>query len=371
MRKQIQPLSQIAPRIAAILLIVSILVSCQLLPSPIAVSSEESIEDTPADETPETPPDLPEIFETSLLNPLDVPHAYTEEVCKYLRNKWNPLNAEPGTVVLAILINNINRGTADLPGSISVQEFKDLMEQLQAQGFEAINSKQLQAFVERNIKIPPRSVVLIQLGNQNVDFFEVLYQGYFEDYGWPVINAWVSDNQTEETLRQDNYLLEQKGFVDHQAGGVSVDATLTDSSAKIVIARELQGSLDGFASTFSKTPTIIVWPNGGFGIRPVDAARQLRFKIGFTANARGPIMYNWVPLANEADPERPDLIPEGPIGDPVMTLPAFPAQDALYAIDLARMIGKEASGYALKNKDIEHKYYEIVCADSYGPMPTP
>jgi len=370
MRKQTQTLKQIAPLITVILLIVSLLVSCQLLPSS-TPTPDESLTENSSAEALVTPPDLPVTFQSTLLNPLDTPHVYTEETCKYLRNKWNPLNAEPGTVVLAILFNNINRGTADLPGSINVQDFKDLMEQLRAQGFEAIDSKQLQAFVERNIKIPPRSVVLIQVGNQNVEFFEVLYQGYFEKYGWPVVNAWVSDNQTSEAIRQGNFLLEEKGLVDHQAGGISPDRILSDNTAKIVIARELQGSLDGFAATFSKTPTMVIWPNGGFGIRPVDAARQLRFKLGFTANARGPIMYNWVPLADEVDPARPDLIPEGPISDPVMTLPAFPAEEALNAIDLARIIGKEAKDYALSNKDIEHTYYEIVCADAYGPMPTP
>jgi hypothetical protein len=112
-------------RSTLILSIVSILVSCQLTPSP-AVNEEPAVSADPA-------PPLPEMFQTDLLNPIDTPHTYVEETCRYLRNKWNPLNAKPGTVVMVILFKNINRGTADLPDSISVIEFFALMDQLAAQ----------------------------------------------------------------------------------------------------------------------------------------------------------------------------------------------------------------------------------------------
>ena len=59
------------------------------------------------------------------------------------------------------------------------------------------------------------------------------------------------------------------------------------------------------------------------------------------------------------------------INDPLMTLPTFSPNEAFLAIDLARNIGKEAAAYAQSNKEAEHKYYEIVCEEEYGPMPTP
>lgn len=362
-RNTIQP---IFLRFTLVLSIVSILVSCQLNPSaatPALVSTEQA--------TVESAPPLPETFQTDLLNPIDTPHTYVEETCRYLRNKWHPLNAQPGTVVMIILFKNINRGTAEIPDSIWIKDFFDLMDQLKAQGFEAINTEQLQAFMERNIAIPPRSVVLIQDSNQTEIYFDKNFREYFEKWGWPVVNGWVSEKDVDPILLEGNFSLEYEGFIDHQARGISQDVVLSDDTAKTIIARELQGSLNGFADQLGKTPNAIIWPNGGFGIRPVEAARQLRFKLGFTQNPRGPIMYNWVPLADSVDVERPTLIPEGKINDPLMTLPVYSPQEAFNAIDIVRAIGRTAGEYALSNKEIEHKYYEIVCSEEYGPMPTP
>lgn len=356
------PYYEILLRFTILFSIVSILVSCQLNQTPVENSASTSL--------PVEPP-LPGMFTTGLLNPLDTPHTYVEETCRYLRNKWNPLNAAPGTVVMIILVKNINPGTGDLPDSVSVVEFFELMDQLRAQGFEAVNTDQLQAFIERNVEIPPRSFLLIQDGNQGVEYYDKYFREYFFMYGWTVTNGWVSEREVDASLLAENFTLEYEGFIDHQARGITPNARLTDDSAKVIIARELQGSLTGFADQFGKTPTAILWPNGGFGMRPIEAARQLRFKLGFTNNLRGPIMYNWVPLGDAVDPERPGLIPEGLINDPPMTLPVFSPTEALAAIDAARAIGKAAGEYASSNKEAEYKYYEVVCEEEYGPMPTP
>ncbi|HCR71608.1 MAG TPA: hypothetical protein DIW23_09205, partial [Anaerolineae bacterium] len=166
------PIQQILLRIITLFVIISILISCQ---SSQATSTQEI--------TPEaTQPYLPETFQTSLLNPLDTPRTYIDETCRYLRNKWNPLNATPGTVVLVIRFQNINRGTAELPNSVPLLEVRDLMNQLKSQGFEAINTEQLQGFVERNAFIPERSVYLIQDGNHNEEYFYNIYGEYWENW---------------------------------------------------------------------------------------------------------------------------------------------------------------------------------------------
>lgn len=314
-------------------------------------------------------PPLPPVYQSPHLNSLDQPHTYLKDPCRHLKNKWNSTNAEPGTVVMVVLIKNINRGTAEIPGSVSLGEFRKLMEQLHIQGFEAINTKQLQAFMERNVKIPPRSAYLIQAGNQNYEYYENVFGDYYEDWGWSVINGWVSNPRISAALLEENVALEYNGFVDHQAHGVFSETILTDDSSKVVIARELQGSVNGMAEHFAKRPVAIIWPNGGFGIRPVAVARQLRFKLGFTSNLRGPLMYNWVPLADEFDPQRPTLIPEGKVKDPLMTLPVYSPQEALAAVDVVRMIGNEASVYAQENKAAEIEYYENVCEVSHGKIP--
>jgi hypothetical protein len=367
MNIQKYPFQQLLLRILIILLIVSVLAACQLLPTSATSTLEMKTEVV---ET-VTPLVLPPGFQTTQLNPFDIPRTYANDTCRYLRNKWNPSNAEPGTVVMVILIKNINPGTAELPDSVSVSEFIRLMDQLKAQGFEAITTKQLQAFMERNITIPMRSVFLIQYGNHDEEYFEKNFRQYRESWGWTIVNGWVNDPALTVPLLQGNIALEREGFVDHQAQGVLSDTILSDDSSKTIIARELQGSINGLAGDFAKTPVAIIWPNGGFGIRPIEAARQLRFKLGFTANSRGPILYNWVPLADEFDPQRPTFIPEGRVDDPLMTLPTYSPNEALFALDSVRIIGKEAAAYALKNKQVEHEYYEIVCSSEYGPMPTP
>lgn len=358
------PYHEIFLRFTILLSIVSILISCQLLPSPAQNTA-------PAPLFAETTLPPPETFQTELLNPLDAPHTYIEETCRYLRARWNPRSAAPGTVVMVILFKNINAGTTEQPGSIRILDFFELMNQLNAQGFKAINTEQLQAFMERNVAIPPRSVVLIQDGNQSEEYYNKNFRDYFEKWGWGIVNGWVSEQNPDPVLMEQNFSLEHEGFVDHQARGVSPNVSLTDDVSKVIIARELQGSLNGFAGHFGKTPTAIVWPNGGFGIRPVEAARQLRFKLGFTQNSRGPLMYNWMPLADVEDPERPGLIPEGPIRDPLMTLPVYSANEALLAIDIVRAVGKSAADYAEANREAEFAYYEAACEEKYGPIPIP
>jgi hypothetical protein len=103
----------------------------------------------------------------------------------------------------------------------------------------------------------------------------------------------------------------------------------------------------------------------------VEAARQLGYQLGFTSNSRGPVMYNWVPLADEFDPERPTYLPEGNIRDPLMTLPRYPADQVLDALDKVRVTGNEAAEFARKNQAAEFEYYETICEPIYGPMPTP
>jgi hypothetical protein len=172
-------------------------------------------------------------------------------------------------------------------------------------------------------------------------------------------------------LWEENIALEWEEFVDHQALGVSADISLSDDSSKAIITRELDGSLSAFAEHFGKTPYAFIWPNGGFGLRPIQAARQLGYQLGFTSNSRGPVMYNWVPLADEIDPARPEYLPEALINDPLMTIPRYSPEQALDAIDAVRASGKEAEAYAESNKAKEVEYYEAVCRAEYGPLPTP
>ena len=82
-------------------------------------------------------------------------------------------------------------------------------------------------------------------------------------------------------------------------------------------------------------------------------------------------MYNWIPQADEIDPQRPGYAPEGGAGDPMMTIPRFWDSDAYYRMDEVRLTGKEAAVAAEQTKAQELQYYDIVCKSKLGEIPTP
>jgi hypothetical protein len=364
----------------ALLLVVFILVSCQSNASTVAITETAPPVATDAPIVPTivpsptvvvTPPELPVTFQSTILNPLDTPHSYIKDSCQYLKNKWDSANAKPGTVVMIIMIKGIYKGWTEEAGGINFNDLKKIMLELKRQNFEAINTKQLLAFLEQNTYIPPRSVMIIQDGNRQYENFDEHLRKYWEDWKWPVVNGWISQPGISETLWVDNAGLESTGFVDHQPSGVMFGTLLSDNSSAAVIDKELQGSVDAFDKRFGKKPIAFIWQGGGFGQKTVEAARKLNYQLGFTSNSRGPVMYNWIPLADELDPARPVYIPEGKIEDPLMTLPRYWPSEAFVQIDNVRAISKQAIAYAEANKKTEMEYYNIVCAPTYGQITTP
>jgi hypothetical protein len=59
-------------------------------------------------------------------------------------------------------------------------------------------------------------------------------------------------------------------------------------------------------------------------------------------------MYNWIPLSDETDPQRPAFLAEGYINDPLMVLPRYWDKDAALHLDTVRQIGKQAAEEALR-----------------------
>jgi hypothetical protein len=321
---------------------------------------------------PRTPPTLPAGFTTSLLNPLDTPHTYITDTCQYLKARWNPSNAAPGTVVMVIMFHSILKPGDELTdySQISSGAFEILMRDLHEQDFQAINTQQLADFLERNAKISPRSVLLLVDDRKDRYYFDTLFFPYWQQYGWPVVNSWINlDDSIGAAALPGNVALENEGWVDHQSHGFVHNIPMSDSSSDEYLKGELLGSIEAMQKNFNKTPIAIIWPGGGFGLRPVRAARQYGYRLGFTINPRGPLMFDWIPLSDNPDPQRPSYTPEGPVGDPLMVLPRFWSFDADKHIDDVRVIGREAADYAEANKATEMEYYDIVCAPDYGPIP--
>ena len=318
---------------------------------------------------PRTPPALPPAFTTNVLNPLDTPHTYVADTCQYLQDKWNSTSATPGTIVIVIMFHGINKDASNLdPNDITVQDFKKLMNSLKELGFDAINAAQLADFLEHNAAIPRRAVVLTYDDRHRAEAYEH-FRPYWEQWGWPVINGWISAFGGDDQFLGENVTLAGEGWVDYQAHGVVHNINIVPGSTDDFILSELQGSIDNLQTYFGKTPIAYIWPGGGFTPRGAQLAREVGYRVGFTVNPRGPIMYNWVPQADAADPQRPYAIPEGPVNDPLLTLPRYWPTQVLAELDTIRVMGNEAAAYAEQNKATELEYYDIVCAPTYGPIP--
>jgi hypothetical protein len=313
---------------------------------------------------------LPAAYQTSLLKPEDLPRAYVTDTCQYLQNKWNPNNSGPGTIVMPIMFHGISKDTATSANQISAQDFKKLMNDLHDMGFQAINMQQMADFMYNNAKIPQRSVLLIVDDRHFAESFNDHFRPYYEEWGWSVINGWISYLGGADPVLAENVNLSKEGWVDYQAHGYVHNTPVTNSSSDDFITAEMKGSITNIQMYFNKTPIAYIWPGGGFSARAAQIGIQLGYKLGFTVNPRGPVMYNWIPQADAINPSNPVVIPETPAGNPLMTIPRYWDTDARNKLDDIRQIGAQSAAYAEQNKATELEYYDIVCAPAYGPIPS-
>jgi len=334
-----------------------------------------------------TPPSLPPMYTTSLLNAKDSPHSYIKDVCSYLKMRWDPNNAAPGTVVMPIMYHSVTDGPIVEDNQIHQDTLKEQMKNLKDQGFETITTAQLINFLERNAYIPMRSMILI-LDDRRPGVVRQHFMPYLEDNHWTLTLAFLIGSGEDSTDKkpasfikaapneQFNSLWEQmeyyykSGRLDVQAHGFVHNINITENSTDDFIRTELYTPITVLEQHFGVRPYAYIWPGGSFTKRGIEIAREAGYRVGFTVNPRGPIMFNWIPQSDAADPARPSYIPEGPAGDPLMTLPRFWDTDASNQIDNVRLIGKEMAAYAQQVKPIELEYYDIVCAPTLGPIPT-
>lgn len=330
----------------------------------------------PTATVPRTPPALPRTYQTSILKANDIPRTYVADTCQYLQNKWNPNNSAPGTVVMVIMSHRIDKdATTSNPGTTTItgRDLKKLMNDLHDGGFTAINMQQMVDFLYNNAKIPELSVLTIVDDRGHPDKYNSWFRPYYEKWGWPIVNAYIGKDigdPFDNILWQENAALSAEGWIDYQAHGYIHEIPISDGSTDEFITAEMSGAITSMQKYFNKTPIAYIWPGGGFSNRAVEIGTQLGYKLGFTVNPRGPVMYNWVPQADTYNDSNPFAIPETPAGNPLMTLPRYIDIDAGNHIDEVRVIGRDAAQYAEQNKAVELEYYDIVCAPTYGPIPS-
>ncbi len=135
-------------------------------------------------------------------------------------------------------------------------------------------------------------------------YFNEYFREYWNADGWPVVNAYISAERdgNDASIFKEQEELNAEGWVDYQAHGVVHNTPMWPGVSDAYITGELQGSIDAFQAHFNKTPIAIIWPGGGFSPRAVEIARQLGYRLGFTTSPRGPLMFDWIPLSDTADP---------------------------------------------------------------------
>jgi hypothetical protein len=372
------------PRFFIYILLAGILclpVSCTPKPPPAPTSTPEPTSTitpeptltptvTPTITPTRVPPQLPAVFTTGELNPLDSPHTYIQDTCRYLKNKWDPNNSTPGTVVMVIMVHSISKSeTVTTPDAMTGDRFKILANDLHEQGFTTITVQQLWDFLDHNARIPSRSFMFIVDDNRTAENYITWFKPLYEKYGWTVTNAVISDDRSPD-FWSSHAALEAEGWLDHQAHGVVHNINVSPGSTDDFIKNELYGSITGIQQHFNKTPIAYIWPGGGFTSHAADLAVQAGFKLGFTINPRGPVMFNWLPLSDKLDPNRPSYLPEGGVSNLLLVLPRYWSPDADSHIDQVRRIGQAAAEYAETNRTTEWEYYDIVCTPLTGPLPT-
>lgn len=325
----------------------------------------------PTATVPRTPPALPGTYQSSILRANDIPRTYVADSCQYIKDKWDSTKSTPGTIVMTIMSHRINQdaATSDVASlTISSKDLKRLMKSLHDAGFTAINMQQMSDFMYNNAKIPQLSVLFIVDDRSSSSKYNDHFRKYYEEWGWPVVNAYIGLDERPD-LWAENAALSAEGWVDYEAHGYIHNTPISDGSTDDFITSEMGGVITTFQKYFNKTPIAYIWPGGGFSKRAVEIGTQLGYKLGFTVNPRGPVMYNWIPQADSYNEDNPYAIPETPAGNPLMTLPRYMDITAGDHIDEVRVISQEATAYAEQNKATELEYYDIVCAPTYGPIP--
>ena len=318
-----------------------------------------------------TPPHLPTLFNSPILPSGASPQTYIDNTCQYLKARWDPNKSKPGTVVMIVMYHSITEDSNPLV-DVSQVHHSDLamtLEHAHEVGFQTITTEQLADFMESNTLIPRRSLLLIVDDRKRKEYYETHFVPYLEKYNWRITNAWISAADTPEDYWQENREIQAQGWVDPQAHGVVHNVPAGLYSTDDFIRKELQGSIDAIQQHFGSRPQGYIWPGGGFTPRAVELAREVGYRVGFTTNPRGPVMYNWVPLASQLDPAHTFWMPETPVNDPLMVLPRYWSIDAAYRIDDVINIGDQATEAAALSRATELDYYDIVCKPLTGAIP--
>jgi peptidoglycan/xylan/chitin deacetylase (PgdA/CDA1 family) len=335
-------------------------------PPPISTESPTSTEPPPLTPTSDPPAPQPAVFSSEILRAGIEPMAYLPDQCAYLAQRWDPQGALPGTIVAPIMFHSILKGneTPTLSQDINKRTFDAIMDLAKDLGYETITTQELLGFLQNNAKIPPRSMLLI-LDDRRPGTAEDYFLPYLEENDWTLTLAWIAVSDTAdrpgqregETLWDWMERIVQTGYFDVQSHGRD-HIYLSVDTPRQAVRKEIEGSITPLEQHFGQTPIAYIWPGGNFTPQAVRIARAAGFELGFTIQARGPLLFNWIPQGEQ----------ERAYQDPLMLLPRYWDTAALLNLEQAAEMGEAAQAFAMENYPAEAAWYRQNCGSTLPPL---
>ena len=308
---------------------------------------------------------LPNSFESDILRPGIQPVSYLDDACAYLVDRWDPKGSLPGTVVAPVMFHSILEGnnTNDDPSAINYVQFQEIVRQAEKLGFETITTEQLVGFLNENLKIPPRSMILI-LDDRRPGTAEDYFLPVNEEHNWTTTLAWIiGDTDQRDGDRAGESLwdwierINDTGYFDVQSHGLN-HIYLKESMSEETVRKEIEGSIPILKKHFGNTPIAYIWPGGNYTPFGVQVAHDAGFELGFTIWARGPLQFNWIPQGED----------ERSYNDPLMLLPRFWDTAAVLNLEQTAEIGDAAQEFAKDNYASEAAWFSQNCGSELPPL---
>ncbi len=296
-----------------------------------------------------------ETFQSKVLLRVVKPQTYIENQCQYLADRWGSGKSEPGTIVVPVMYHSIRQPGKTVNDTLTVSHeyFEETMQHASQLGFETITAQQLVDFLYENAEIPRLSMILIvddrRLGVVRDHFMQVLDQN-----DWTVTLAYITGVATAAEW-QEMARLNENGRLDVQAHGFyhNGNTYFTEFTPEDIVHEEIFAPIEVIQEHTGLRPVAFIWPGGNFTKDAVLTARAADYKIGFTVFARGPLMYNWIPLGDN----------EISMQDPLMVLPRYWSTSAYVNLDEAVEVSKQARFFATQNYQTEMEWFQSFCGN--------
>jgi peptidoglycan/xylan/chitin deacetylase (PgdA/CDA1 family) len=292
-------------------------------------------------------------FQTKLISGA-LAEPYLKDPCQVISLRWDPQNSEPGTIVVPVMFHSIAKNDRPISDDTTITEeyFQRFIDHAHRLGFETITTAQLVDFLQKNARIPARSLLMIVDDRKRGEFFETYFFPNLKKYHWTVTNAWIAHPDTPTYLWKENEALVPSGLIDFQAHGVIHNTPIDENVSEAYARNEIYGAIQPIQEHFGKRPIAFIWPRGLFTPQAVLMAQEAGYQVGFTAYARGPLLFNWIPLGVGA---------ERNAGNPLLVMPRYWSTTAIAALEESVQVSTAAQAFYKQQHSSDLAYYQQYC----------